>query len=233
MRPTRAFYVAPEAILGNNFSLDKNESEHAIRVLRMNKDDKIVLLNGQGIGYHGIIKSIKNNIIGEIIETIPNLGENNYMITLAPALIKKNRFEIILEKATELGVRDIQPLIMERSVKRNLNIDRSISLIQTAAKQAKRSRFPDIKVPIKLDNLLLQDGQVICAKINEAQSLSDINFINNEKIIVIIGPEGDFSIKEMKLMKNKSVQFYNLGKRRLRSETAALNSLSILNELLS
>jgi 16S rRNA (uracil1498-N3)-methyltransferase len=138
----------------------------------------------------------------------------------------------MLEKATELGIRDIQPLIMDRSIKRDLNIDRSINLIQTAAKQSMRSRFPKINIPVKLKELLSQDGRFICANIGETNSLSDINFRKNEKITIIIGPEGDFSDHEMQLMQNNRVQFYNLGKRRLRSETAALNSLSVLNELL-
>ena len=229
---SRAFYVAPEAISGKNFLLDQNESDHAIRVLRMKEEDEIILLNGEGLGYYGLIKAIDNNVIGEIIDIIPNLGENNYMVTLAPALIKKNRFEIMLEKATELGIRDIQPLVMDRSIKRDLNMDRSINLIQTAAKQSIRSRFPKINIPVKLKELLSQDGRLICANIGETNSLSDINFSKNEKITIIIGPEGDFSDHEMQLMQNNRVEFYNLGKRRLRSETAALNSLSVLNELL-
>ena len=232
MISSRAFYVAPDAISGEKFLLDQNESDHVIRVLRMKEEDEIILLNGEGLGYYGLIKSIDNNVIGEIIDIIPNLGENNYMVTLAPGLIKKNRFEIMLEKATELGIRDIQPLIMDRSIKRDLNIDRSINLIQTAAKQSMRSRFPKINIPVKLKELLSQDGRFICANIGETNSLSDINFRKNEKITIIIGPEGDFSDHEMQLMQNNRVQFYNLGKRRLRSETAALNSLSVLNELL-
>ena len=138
----------------------------------------------------------------------------------------------LLKKYLGNNVRDIQPLIMDRSIKRDLNIDRSINLIQTAAKQSMRSRFPKINIPVKLKELLSQDGRFICANIGEPNLLSDINFRKNEKITIIIGPEGDFSDHEMQLMQNNRVQFYNLGKRRLRSETAALNSLSVLNELL-
>ena len=119
MSPDKAFYVNPLNVNGSTFQLDKAESNHAIRVLRLKKGDEICLLDGAGIGYHAKIKSIEKNVSGTIKEVKPDLGENKCPVNLASALIKRDRFELMLEKATELGVNEIQPLILERCVKKN------------------------------------------------------------------------------------------------------------------
>jgi len=233
MIPDRAFYIEPDTISGQSFSLNKTESNHAIRVLRMSNGDDIALLDGKGMGYHGIIQSTNKIVKGEILEHFPNLGENDFNIILAPALIKRDRFESMLEKATELGVAEIFPILMDRSVKNKLNLERSTKIIHAAAKQSMRSRFPKILEPKPLNEILTQNGQIVCAMIGETSTISKLNLNNIEPVFVIVGPEGDFTESEIELMKNANVQFYNLGQRRLRSETAALNSLSILNELLN
>ena len=113
MIPDKAFYVNPLNVNGSTFQLDKAESNHATRVLRLKQGDEICLLDGVGIGYHAKIKSIEKNVFGTIKEVIPDLGENKYSVNLASALIKRDRFELMLEKATELGVNEIQPLMLE------------------------------------------------------------------------------------------------------------------------
>ena len=232
MIPDRAFFVDPDSVSGQSFILNKTESNHAIRVLRMKVGNEIALLDGVGTGYNGKIQSVNKLVTGEILQTFPNLGENEYQIILAPALIKRDRFESILEKATELGVSEICPVLMDRRVKNKLNIDRCQKLIQSASKQTMRSKFPKIYPPKSFDDILKLEGQKICAMIGETKQLSKLNLKKENPIVVIIGPEGDFSKNEIELMNRSDVQFYNLGNRRLRSETAALNSLSVLNETL-
>tara|TARA_A100001037_G_C15147483_1_gene637131 strand:+ start:3600 stop:4304 length:705 start_codon:yes stop_codon:yes gene_type:complete len=230
--PKKAFYVSPQQILNGTFTLDKNESKHAINVLRMDVGDEITLLDGHGKGYHGIIQELDNLVTGNILKTYTNLGENNIQIILAPALVKKDRFEFILEKATELGVSEIYPVSMERSVKNKLNLERCKNLLQSASKQTLRSNFPRIHFPQNLKEILIMEGYKVCAMIGSNQKLSQLKFNKIKTVIVIIGPEGDFTKKEIEIMKKEKVEFYQLGDRRLRSETAAINSLAILNELL-
>jgi 16S rRNA (uracil1498-N3)-methyltransferase len=228
--PDKAFYVNPLNINGSTFQLDKAESNHATRVLRLKKGDEICLLDGAGIGYHAKIKSIEKNVSGTIKESIPDLGENKYSVNLASALIKRDRFELMLEKATELGVNEIQPLMLERCVKKTMNFERSQKIVISSAKQCCRSRFPMLHEPIDMKKLLKNsDGQFISGLMGADKSLSELELDKN--VTVIIGPEGDFTENEIGQMKNAGVLFFNLGGRRLRAETAALNSLAVLNEL--
>lgn len=230
MTPDKAFYVNPLNVNGSTFQLDKAESNHATRVLRLKKGDEICLLNGAGIGYHAKINSIEKNVSGTIKESIPDLGENKYSVNLASALIKRDRFELMLEKATELGVNKIQPLTLDRCVKKTMNFERSQKIVISSAKQCCRSRFPMLHEPIDMKKLLKNsDGQFISGLMDADKSLSELELDKN--VTVIIGPEGDFTENEIGQMKNAGVLFFNLGGRRLRAETAALNSLAVLNEL--
>ena len=232
MTPDKAFYVNPLNVNGSTFQLDKAESNHATRVLRLKKGDEICLLNGAGIGYHAKIKSIEKNVSGTIKESIPDLGENKCSVNLASGLIKRDRFELMLEKATELGVNEIQPLMLERCVKKTMNFERSQKIVISSAKQCYRSRFPVLHEPIDMKKLLKNsDGQFISGLMGADKSLSELELDNN--VTVIIGPEGDFTENEIGQMKNAGVLFFNLGGRRLRAETAALNSLAVLNELIN
>jgi len=229
--PDKAFYVNPLNVNGSTFQLDKAESNHATRVLRLKQGDEICLLDGAGIGYHAKINSIEKNVSGTIKESIPDLGENKCSVNLASALIKRDRFELMLEKATELGVNEIQPLTLERCVKKTMNFERSQKIVISSAKQCCRSRFPILHEPIDIKKLLKNsDGQFISGLMGADKSLSELELDKN--ITVIIGPEGDFTENEIGQMKNAGVLFFNLGGRRLRAETAALNSLAVLNELL-
>ena len=230
MSPDKAFYVNPFNVNGSTFQLDKAESNHATRVLRLKKGDEICLLDGAGIGYHAKIKSIEKNVSGTIKESIPDLGENKCSVNLASALIKRDRFELMLEKATELGVNEIQPLTLKRCVKKTMNFERSQKIVISSAKQCCRSRFPVLHEPIDIKKLLKNsDGQFISGLMGADKSLSELELDKN--VTVIIGPEGDFTENEIGQMKNAGVLFFNLGGRRLRAETAALNSLAVLNEL--
>jgi len=233
MIPDKAFYVEPESVSGESFIINKFESNHATRVLRLKINDEIALLDGKGIGYTGQITRLDNIVSGKILQSFPNLGENNFQIILAPALIKRDRFELLLEKAVELGVTEIYPVIMDRCVKNKLNLDRCKKLIQSASKQTLRSRFPVIHEPTSLPEILKLEGQKVCAMIGEDKSLSQLDLSHKTPVIVIVGPEGDFSEKEAKLMHQANIRFYSLGERRLRAETASVNSLSVLNELLN
>ena len=135
-----------------------------------------------------------------------------------------------IQVAAELGVNKIQPLTLDRCVKKTMNFERSQKIIISSAKQCYRSRFPVLHEPIDMKKLLKNsDGQFISGLMGADKSLSELELDKN--VTVIIGPEGDFTENEIGQMKNAGVLFFNLGGRRLRAETAALNSLAVLNEL--
>ena len=234
MIPDKAFYVNPLNIKLNFFQLDKQESIHASKVLRLVKNVEILLLDGTGNAYLAKIKNIEpNNVSGEILKKIHQLGENKFNLNLAAAIIKRDRFKTIIEKGTELGVNNFYPLLLDRCINRKINYSRINKNIISSSKQTKRSIFPVLNKSLTLKKFLEKSNQTIIAGvINSEIKLQDINFQNSKKITIIIGPEGDFSESEINLMRNHNVLFYNIGPRILRSETAAIYSLSILNEKL-
>ena len=232
--PEKAFYVNPNNIQNQIFSLCEKESYHASKVLRLKLGDTIILVDGNSQGYFGIIEQIKPKILtGTIKKTIKNFGENQNTIHISPGLFKKNRFEILLEKATELGVKEIHPIIMERSVKTSINIDRCNKILISAAKQCRRSFFPILHKPKDLQTLLNSNEN---CKYYACHLDADLNILSYKGTQafpsnVIVGPEGGFSKAEINIMVNRGVSFFHLGNRRLRAETAAISSITLFNEL--
>lgn len=232
--PEKAFYINPSNIQNKIFSLCEKESYHAAKVLRLKLGDTIVLVDGKSQGYFGLIEEIKSKVItGSIKKTLKNFGENQNIINISPGLLKKNRFEILLEKATELGVKEIHPIIMERSVKTSINIDRCNKILISAAKQSRRSFFPILHQPKDLQTLLNSNEgfKYYACHLNADFTLFSYKSALRYPSNVIIGPEGGFSKTETNIMKNKRVSFFHLGNRRLRAETAAISSITLFNEL--
>ena len=235
MIPGKAFYIDPDKVNGDTFELDREESLHASRVLRLKPNDEICLLDGTGTGFHALINSVVHDrVSGVIREKKHGLGENRISIILAPAMIKRDRFEILLEKATELGVNEIHPLVLDRCVKKTINTNRCQKIVTASAKQCRRSRFPVVKDPKDLETWINTiNGPCIAGSLNGEKTISQLNLGVGQPIHIIIGPEGDFNNQEIKKMKKAGVQFYSLGERRLRAETAALATLSVLNEIMN
>lgn len=233
MIPDKVFYVDPNQVRNNLFSLNKSESNHLINVLRLRTNDQILIIDGMGCAYVSLIKNISNkNVSGEIQKKYKYLGENQYNINIAPGLIKRNRFENMIEKAVELGVKEIQPLLLDHCHVKHMNFDRVKKIIVSSSKQCKRSFFPILNNPIPLKEYLKSKSSLIIAgsqksEVHLKETISQIY----EDICLIIGPEGDFSDDEYKLLESQNILLYSLGSRRLRSETACIASISILNEL--
>ncbi len=232
MIPSRAFYVDPNGIRNNTFEIKDAEFIHAYRVLRLSKSSEITLLDGLGNAYQGRVKEInKNNIKGIIVHSISNVGENKIPLEIGIPIIRNNRFEFIIEKATELGVNKIYPILFDRGIKKNVNHSRMKKIIKSASKQCKRSRFPILCEPITLVELLKKiEKLVLVGMINSKKKIYDYDLDFKTGFFIIVGPEGGFSPNEIELMKRDNLNFCNLGKRILRSETAILHMLSIINE---
>ena len=116
------FYISPDNISKNCFTLDAEETHHALNVLRLQVDDEIWLLDGVGIAYRGIIKNNGQEVSGEITAESPGFSVPKVKMHLAVGLIKKDRFEWLLEKAVECGALSITPLLLDRCLKKSLNL---------------------------------------------------------------------------------------------------------------
>jgi 16S rRNA (uracil1498-N3)-methyltransferase len=224
------FYISPDNISKNCFTLDAEETHHVLNVLRLQVDDEIWLLDGVGIAYRGIIKNNGQEVSGEIIAESPGFSEPKVEMHLAVGLIKKDRFEWLLEKAVECGALSITPLLLDRCLKKTLNLERSQKIVRTAAKQCGRSRFPKLNEPTSLDNYLNDKSDLtVCLQSEGETSLTTWQREKSpNKVSVLIGPEGDFSENEMNVIRDNNINIVSLGNRRLRTETAAITALNII-----
>jgi 16S rRNA (uracil1498-N3)-methyltransferase len=227
------FHVDINNIIDGNFQLDKSESHHFLKVLRKQISTEIWLTDGIGSVYKSIVEKMDNQLVsGKITKEIPNYGENNYTLNLGIGILKRDKMEYVIEKATECGVKKIYPIIMDRSIKRDVNVERLRKIAFTSVKQCGRSVIPKVLGPTKFKDYLEkmaganlvfhESGDLIDKKIKS-------NIKNHEKLNLAIGPEGDFSENELKMLKDSGALFLNLGNRRLRSETAVVTALSQIN----
>lgn len=231
------FHIDIKNISDGKFQLDKLESYHFIKVLRKNINSEIWLTDGIGTVYRSNVDSIDKNLVsGLIIQEIPNYGENKNKINLGIGILKKDKMEFVVEKSTECGINEIFPIVMDRCIKRDVNIKRLNKIAFTSVKQCGRSRIPKIDNTIKFNEFLDESSDPILVFTETGLSI-DANLQNkvkNSKVInILIGPEGDYSDNEIELLKSKNAIFLNLGNRRLRSETAVITALSQINLIIN
>ena len=218
----------------------EDEAKHIVKVLRKKIDDEIIVTNGKGLKWRGKISSINIKNLKAIkldAKLIPKPIEN---IHIAISIIKSNsRMEWFIEKATELGVNEITPIICFNTERKSLNLDRCQKIMISAVKQSKRFFIPKLNPVISLKEFLTSKNKnndtyiAHCYK-GEKKRLHEIQSINN-KVTVMIGPEGDFSIDEINFSINKNAIPISLGENRLRTETAgifAINNLIIQKHIL-
>ncbi len=232
------FFVKPEQIKNDNIIIDGDDVNHILNVLRMKKDDEIQVCNQvTGDNYNAkITQYTKNEVNCEIIEKISKTTESNVHITLFQGVPKFEKMELIIQKNTEVGVNNIVPVIMERTVVKldekvaSKKLDRWQKIAEIAAKQSMRDIIPNIKSIIKTKEIDV-DGYdvVLVAYENEEHNmlkaeLKKLESQNKQEynIAIVIGPEGGISEKEIELLDEKNVKFVSLGKRILRTETAGL-----------
>jgi len=206
-------------------------------VLRIKAGELVWLIDGVGTTYNGVIENIlPEKVTGIIKEVYPKYGEPTCDIFLAIGIIKRARMELAIEKATECGVKAITAVPMDRSIKRSINCERANKIIRSATKQCARSKFPSFMDANSLQSWLdqLYDGPlVVCSgkATNHIGKLHSILPKNLKGLNLVIGPEGDFTEKEISLLKDNKAIFVSLGNRRLRTETAVVSALSIINEI--
>lgn len=208
------------------FSFDKEESKHIVKVLRKQEGDILKVTNGLGYLFTTeIILASDKKCTVRITDSI-FYTPNDFYIHMAVAPTKMNdRYEWFLEKATEIGVNEITPIICDHSERKIIKTERFDKIIQSAMKQSLQFHLPKLNEPITFKQFLAQkhQGHLCIAHCEESQKTLLKNVIKpNERYTVLIGPEGDFSEKEIQNALELNYQPVSLGNTRLRTETAAI-----------
>ena len=215
-------------------TFDKIESRHIVRVLRKKEDAILHITNGKGFLFDAkIIIASDKKCVAEIIDIQEKTKPWNYYLHIAIAPTKNNdRIEWFLEKATEIGIDEITPIICSNSERRIIKLDRFEKIIQSAMKQSLKFTLPKINEPIKFNDFINQDFEgTFCIAHCEEQEKNSLKSVVNpsEKTTILIGPEGDFSSQEITKALEKNSIPISLGESRLRTETAALVAVQIIS----
>ncbi|MDZ7741574.1 MAG: 16S rRNA (uracil(1498)-N(3))-methyltransferase [Bacteroidota bacterium] len=212
---------------GNHAILDANDSRHVVKVLRMTKGNEIHFTDGRGNLFTGQIEEDDHKkCMVQITDVKKEFGKRDYQLHLAVAPTKNiNRYEWFLEKATEIGVDEITPIICRHSERTVVKTDRLERVLIAAMKQSLKAFLPEIHEAISFEDFIAQDlsGDKFIAFIDEDVTASLKNLIKPGKdVLILIGPEGDFSREEVDMAKEKGFIPISLGKSRLRTETAGV-----------
>lgn len=231
--PVPYFYEPSLLINTSTYTLSEDTSKHCIQVLRMKSGDRIDLTNGIGQLYEATISlADKKNTTVQIISQ-KTVAPTTQKITLGISLLKNvTRLEWLFEKATEMGVHTIVPLICEHTIHERFKTERMQNILQSAMIQSQQVWLPILSEPIPFENFLAEfnAAQKCIAHCEPSPKTSIKELQVADDCILLIGPEGDFSPKEIEMAMHKKYQAIHLGVTRLRTETAGLFALSILKK---
>ncbi|SDD33328.1 16S rRNA (uracil(1498)-N(3))-methyltransferase [Pedobacter soli] len=215
-------------ITSNTYTLNEEESKHCVRVLRLTVGAVVNLVDGKGGFYTAEITSDNPKKVAlSILKVETEFHKRNHYLHIAVAPTKNiDRIEWFLEKATELGIDEITPIITNRSERRVVKEDRLNKVITSAVKQSIKAYHPILNDAVSFDAFLKQpfEGEKLmahCIDEGEKRYISQL-VAPHQKYLILIGPEGDFTPDEVNLALNKGFKALTLGDNRLRTETAAL-----------
>ena len=239
MRQNR-IYVADTLVPDQQLGLAGSRVHYVHRVLRLGEGDSVVLFNGDGWDYASTIKCIsREQAVIEVSAQVPAVPESTLQISLVQAVTRGERMDTSLQKATELGVSEIQPLLSERvEVKLSgLRLEKRMQhwrgVIISACEQSGRARVPELRSPLTPGDWLATDRPVQCRVLHpgaEQGLLGDLAAC--EPLALLIGPEGGFSDTEILLMQADGVRPVHFGRRILRTETAGPAAIAAIQALL-
>ena len=233
------FYFKDINEQSTSFSFDKEESKHIAKVLRKKEGDILFVTNGLGFLFKTEITLASDTKCTVKIISFEKEKPLPYQLHLVVAPTKMNdRFEWFLEKATEIGISEITPIICEHSERKQIKTDRFDKIILSAMKQSNQLYLPKLNEPIAFKDFIKTKNQglqlIAHCEENEKKSLKAV-LKPNENITMLIGPEGDFSPKEIQLALDNNYIPVTLGNTRLRTETAAIvacHSVAFINEII-
>ncbi|MFA6541178.1 MAG: RsmE family RNA methyltransferase [Bacteroidota bacterium] len=225
------FYVPSEHIIDHNIAIIGDEAKHIARVLRKQPGDRIWIVDGEGKAYEASLRMVTPDLVEcEIVFEHHHLHEPDIAVTLAVAQLKNpSRMDWIIEKGTEIGVRDFIPLQTERTIAKSPKEDRWNNIALAAMKQSGRCILPRILPPRALDDVLADSNRYDLKLIPYERT--DHNLFIGEamrhrkpprSVLILIGPEGGFTEEEIGTSEQAGCLQVSLGRRRLRTETAAV-----------
>ena len=228
MSNIRLFY-SKSLSLNLTDKLDKSQSHYVSKVMRLKEKEVFSLFNISG-EWEAKILNITKSIVEFNVTKQLRQKENTKDLWLAFSPIKSNYFNFMIQKATELGVTKFLPIIFERTIVRKINKERLEKIIIEAAEQSNRLNVPVIEQPQTLESFLENDMDLIFTDLNTSNNKIDLNQMTSNPTCVIIGPEGDFSEQErQEILEFKGVQPIKINENILRSETAVISAISIIN----
>ena len=224
-------FVADELRAGADVRIEGNPAHYLARVMRVGAGDIVIVCDDiTGEWAARVVDAGKRDVVLEVTEmlrpreAVPDLW-------LCPALLKKDRFDLVLEKATELGVGRIQPMLTRRCVADKLNLERARAITTEAAEQCARTALPELAEPVKLDALLAswpEDRALFFADENGGEPAAAAFKVHQGPAAILTGPEGGFDEAERAAIRaHPQARPITLGPRILRGETAAIAALSV------
>jgi 16S rRNA (uracil1498-N3)-methyltransferase len=202
----------------NEISLiDTEVIKQISKVLKLEVGERVVLKNNQS-AFEGVLSFVSRSEVrvSELVEKERN--ESYKKISLFFCIPKKDKFELILEKCTEIGVTDFYPVISDRTIKTNINEERSKKIIEEASEQAQRIDTPTLHEIQNLDDIVKEYRPTVFDVEGEPFQKDESGSIQN----ILIGPEGGFTLRELELFKNSRLDTFKLGETVLKTETAAI-----------
>ena len=227
----RLYY--PSSIVENTTALlSKDHTHYIMNVMRLKRGSKINFFNKTGEWKSEIIFLEKDRVEVKFLKQVKS-ANNQSKIELAVCLVKKNPMETILQKATELGVSKIIPIISERTEVKEVNQDRAKKITIEATEQSNQLIPPEITEVIKLNDFLKkldESTKLLFADVNSQDNLKIEDLQGNKSLCVLIGPEGDFSPFEREAIRGSlNVKPFTISRNILRSDTAVISAISLVN----
>ena len=210
--------------------LDKSQSHYLNKVMRIKENEFFSLFNNKGEWEAKILKIFKGLVEFEIIKQLRQ-KENMKDLWLAFSPIKSNYQNFMIQKATELGVTKFLPIIFDRTIVRSINVERLKKIVIEASEQSNRINIPSIEQTQNLESFLNSNlVDLIFTDLNSTNKKIDKSKLTNKPTCIIVGPEGDFSeLEREKILTFKGVQTVKINENILRSETAVISAISIVN----
>jgi len=238
----RIFFIPPEAIASDTAILEGAEAHHVLHVLRLKKGSRIDLFDGTGTLYSAEISGIsKERIFLTLLSSTPS-SRPKPELHLATALVKGKKLELVLQKAVELGVTALHPFIStycdRQAIRNDSSSNRWQRIILEACKQCGQALPPHLSAPVSFSGLLHNAFRynriLLCYEKEASRRISDIPLMptHDERILLIIGPEGGFSDSEIASARHHNCTTVSLGSLTLRAETAAIAATAIVQHRL-
>lgn len=219
----RSFFVDISSLEVERMTLPQQESKHACRVLRMQEGDQLAILNGRGEVLEGTIETADPKACMIIKREYRHHDPDPQHIHIAIAPTKSNdRFEWFLEKATELGIHEITPLLCAHSERKKIKWERYQKVLIAAMKQSKRLYLPQLNPLTKFKDFIAAHKGGFIAHCEDGSKTQLADVLSSNHPLILIGPEGDFSSDEIQLAVTSEYQSISLGTTRLRTETAGI-----------